>query len=407
MANIDEYTFLHVVPIYFASTHGSYNVGSYPKSFIVPPNTYIFETASISEVTFTAIDEPLWTLMAGQHRHHFLNYFMNNVPITDKTLPYRNVFKNMHLYEPGDTMYIRDLSISAGLDEEIVRGKNQVKRKVHRSERLSYSTFGFFSFSPNSDLEPSPKGGMKRPDATIKQLEPLRDSLMNPSDKSKASITNEDFIKKYIWNVYPESKEGAIFIFSSCGSVQYQGGTKLDQLKADRYVQQIERHQHNQDLKALSKGYVTPIMSGDNISRNLVKARNTEQREGKVLQMFAPSTTRKRNKPNNNYSGFAEGSKRIRKDIFNHQGYIPPGMFLVYTATFPKDSPVPNRIGQTNAPSTIQSAISARGNPFFTEEDLKQLQSTLKHNSEQYYYVLNNKDGYLERIHGGRNTRRR
>ena len=144
-------------PIYLVSTHGQYDLRQEPVLWTVPPNTWIFETQSIGDTTLTAIDNLLWKLCMTKYRPAFFNYFMGNRAFFEKQgkkplQTFIELFRNLTLYKPGDSIYERKLTIGGGHGKE-----------PDGSARSSYVIMGFYKFSvePPTPDQRSPKMGTK------------------------------------------------------------------------------------------------------------------------------------------------------------------------------------------------------------------------------------------------------
>ena len=245
---------IKTAPIYIVSTHGAYDLTSDPIPWVVPENTYIFETQSIGDTTLTSIDNILWKLCLAQYRPAFLHYFLGNRWFFDKKggspLPvYTEMFRNLVLYKPGDIIYERELSIGGGH-----------KKEADGSARKSYVNMGFYKFDLSTPAQTPPKSTTPRPmvPTEIGELDDLRTVL----------VKDEDFVltNKQVVNLisngeeirYDGIKDGRIqlippatftytddrepikiYIFSSCASVNCQptypniprGTSKADEAK--------------------------------------------------------------------------------------------------------------------------------------------------------------------------------
>jgi hypothetical protein len=230
-------------PIFLVSTHGYYYLDDEPRSFVVPNNTFVFETGSVTELTSVEIDPPLWDLVSGEFRYWFLNYFTGEEdPKADVETNemYRKLFRSMHFYQPGDRIYVRDLGMSGG-------------RTANGSwtERGVYSMFGFYKFPAESKMIDFPQRGRPRPSTSISALEPLRDEMVT----GDTVITNEDVLVGSKRRFFAEKGQPAIFVFSSCGEEHCTLGSRVCRERSMR----IEQHQHAIDLRNLARGLVTPI----------------------------------------------------------------------------------------------------------------------------------------------------
>jgi len=284
-------------PIYVVSTHGAYDLRSAPKPWVVPENTYIFETQSISDTTLTSIDNILWKLCLSKYRPAFFHYFMGNRWFFDKkgkapSPIYTELFRNLILYKPGDIIYERDLTIGGGH-----------KKEADGSARQSYVNMGFYKFDLSTPPQFPPKTTTERPmvPSEIAELDNLRTTLIADED---FTITNYEYVnmingKKPIEYkglkagktqllearsfMYDDSKEPVkIFIFSSCAAVncnppypKIPKGTSKENVKkinaehekaikaayksheCNRRIQLVEGHQRDIAMELVSMGIGT------------------------------------------------------------------------------------------------------------------------------------------------------
>lgn len=245
---------IKTAPIYIVSTHGAYDLTSDPVPWVVPENTYIFETQSIGDTTLTSIDNIIWKLCLAKYRPAFFHYFMGNRWFFEKKggapLPvYTEMFRNLVLYKPGDIIYERKLSIGGGH-----------KKEADGSARKSYVNMSFYKFDLSTPEQAAPKSTTRRPmePTEIGELNDLRTTLVKDED---FTITNKqvvNMIKNGAGIKYDGLKDGRtqlippqtfrftddgepikIFIFSSCASVNCQpyypniprGTSKADEAK--------------------------------------------------------------------------------------------------------------------------------------------------------------------------------
>ena len=230
-------------PIFLVSTHGYYDLDDEPRSFVVPNNTFVFETGSITELTSVEIDPPLWNLVSGEFRYWFLKYFAGEDDSTadaETNEIYRKLFRSMHFYQPGDRIYVRDLGMSGGRTEN-----------GSWAERGIYNMFGFYKFPVESKMVDFPQRGRPRPSTSISALEPLRDEMIT----GDTVITNEDVLVGAKRRFFAEKGQPAIFVFSSCGEEYCTLGSRVCRERSMR----IEQHQYAIDLRNLARGLVTPI----------------------------------------------------------------------------------------------------------------------------------------------------
>ncbi len=170
-------------PIYFISTHGEYDVNGATSTddlfFVCPPNTYIFETAQIQNITSIDIDPYLWYLMQSKNRtllfeifeeKHSDEYFQKYFPgMDDEKFQYRikalrHVCKHVIYYGPGQKVPIRKLTLSnihskkdAQLSYIINSQYFQTKKIVRASLRIMYASMGFWKFSKGSPYYTFPR----------------------------------------------------------------------------------------------------------------------------------------------------------------------------------------------------------------------------------------------------------
>jgi hypothetical protein len=178
---------IKTAPIYLISTHGAYDLRSDPIPWVVPENTYIFETQSIGDTTLTSIDNMLWKLCLAEYRPAFLHYFMGNHWFFEKKggaplRVYTELFRNLILYKPGDIIYERDLTIGGGN-----------KKEADGSARRSYVNMGFYKFDLTTPRQAPPKSTTPRPmePTEIAEIDDLRTMLINDED---FTITNKQLV---------------------------------------------------------------------------------------------------------------------------------------------------------------------------------------------------------------------
>lgn len=269
------------VPIYFASTHGVYDLRHGPvESFIVPPNTYIFEASSIGEATLTTIDEPLWNMF--QNRNEFASYLNSSPSANDEAK--KQIIKNLAYYKPGDTVFKRTLV----LDHE---------------NQYDYA-WGYYKFNPETTGIPFPESAeIKDNEPIVIPVEPTDPPLTAvmksmreehfPPMKSRlrgferidtgnnAQVINE--VRRRDRYTGP-----AIFIFSSCASFWESSNEKKDALS----ILEIGRAQQLANLQFAEMGFISghtsgeddiPILLGSDI-RN-IKIRKTKGKS--VVEAFS------------------------------------------------------------------------------------------------------------------------
>lgn len=210
---------LEKLPIIFVSTHGAYSLKLENTPFRIPPNTYVFETATIGESTLTDIDEPLWTLSQGVNRAAFMAYLRGQVNPSDPTFrpEFAEVFQNMHFYGPGDLMYPRILILGGGRFNE------------KTTCRVGFGNMGFYKFDLGTNFS-FPEDGRA----------PAKESLVFDSLRTKMIEDDDNWITttEFINDIVPKD-EGSIIIFSSCATIE-------DSKNAG--VAAIERRQREQNL---------------------------------------------------------------------------------------------------------------------------------------------------------------
>lgn len=282
------------VPIIFISTHGVYDLTVDPEPFTVPANIHVFETETIGDVCLTAIDKPLWNLM--NNRDAFLKYLagegdletateisqsavygpddedqLDEAEPSAKHYAYKKVFRNLHYYGPGDTIYNRTLIIGGGGE----------------GARRFYANMGFYRFNVGASVDSYPDGS----DSKIRELQPLRTEMIEDEDlkSSQKEIIDE------VLGVQDDLAEGAIFIFSSCGAFWgAEGGKKVPPAKLNKRIATIEQHQRAQDLALMELTPAGPGGAGSNNNNDeegeLPEGRNIHPREARgAAAAFVPA----------------------------------------------------------------------------------------------------------------------
>jgi hypothetical protein len=282
------------VPIIFISTHGVYDLNKEPEPFTVPANIHVFETETIGDVCLTTIDKPLWNLI--NNRGAFLKYLAgkgdlatateiaasavygpddeddeNDAKPSAKHYAYKKVFRNLHYYRPGDTIYNRTLIIGGGGE----------------GARRSYANMGFYRFDVGAPIDSYPDGS----DSKIRELQPLRTEMIEDEDlkSSQREMIDE------VLGVQEDVADGAIFIFSSCGAFwKEEAGKKVSAAKLNKRIATIEAHQRAQDLALMELTPAGPGGAGanNNIEEegSLPEGRNIHPREAKgSAAAFVPS----------------------------------------------------------------------------------------------------------------------
>jgi hypothetical protein len=220
---------VNVAPIFLCSTHGLYNLAAPLEKRVVPPNTWIFEAQSIGDLTLTSIDVPLWELLQGGRRYGFLRYMLGEYNEMRSAgllvyARYKEVFRNLIIYKPGDEIYTRELSIGGG-----------------KGLRADYSGMGFFRFDVNGPQYPYKGYGALQADGSRGPYEILRrlgtqmlerddrittdcdlvDNIsLNPSARNtflNGEAMDEDF--RLAWPSDSDPTAPKIFVFSSCAAV--------------------------------------------------------------------------------------------------------------------------------------------------------------------------------------------
>ena len=218
-----------VAPIFLCSTHGLYNLAVPLEKRVVPPNTWVFEAQSIGDLTLTSIDVPLWELLQGGVRYGFLRYMLGEyAEMRSAGMPvygrYKEVFKNLIIYKPGDEIFMRELSIGGG-----------------KGLRADYSGMGFFRFDVDGPKYPYKGYGALQADGSRGPYEILRrlgtqmlesgdrittdgdlmDNIsLNPAARNtflNGEAINEDF--RLAWPADSDPAAPKIFVFSSCAAV--------------------------------------------------------------------------------------------------------------------------------------------------------------------------------------------
>jgi len=220
-------------PIYFASTHGIYPINEgILETFVVPPNTYIFEASSVGETTMTNMDEPLWELI--QNRAEFAKYISGD-PSVNKGVK-KEIIKNLVYYKPVDRVYRRRLLLEP-------------------ENRFEYN-WGYFKFQQGDSVVPFPEGLDGEGGAYLQTLDKplvLPEEVSDPpATKLMKELRNEHYppgsarlrapprVEKgsneyFITKTREKEPDGpAIFIFSSCASYwesKTDEGKKIDKVQ--------------------------------------------------------------------------------------------------------------------------------------------------------------------------------
>jgi hypothetical protein len=231
-------------PIFMCSSHGIYDQTEALQKWTVPANTYIFQSLNIGDTLYATMDIPLWEIIQGGKRNAFLNYLLGSysnlrkagIPVEAK---FKELFKHMVLYKPGDEIYARKLSFGGG--RTIIGGPAD---PVHKSSREVYANSGFYRFDVDNQVRGYRGYGRKQADGTYgpyEILHSLQDAMVNDEHKQ---ITDKTFVESIcLSNVAPRYEDGEptrvafelawpramdpataaatpkIFIFSSCAAV--------------------------------------------------------------------------------------------------------------------------------------------------------------------------------------------
>ena len=226
--------FLSTAPVFFVSVHGAYDLEAYPEPFRVPEGTLLIETVDIGETCYTTMDEPLWNLLQGSNRAKLLSYMKGRVDPTDSDKDqelYLRVFKNVHVYEPGDLVYNRILIIGGGMNRSLLKKGERTNVNVSPFLRKTYANMGFYKFDAGAPADTFPVGS-----ARTRILPELRDALIADEDNHE---TYESMIDRL--RVFPDPK---IIVFGCCG-VRNTG--------TDAEFTEVERVQQAADQKFMSK----------------------------------------------------------------------------------------------------------------------------------------------------------
>jgi len=273
------------VPVYFASTHGAYEVregkSNMSVPFRVPRDTYIFEAASVGEKTITTIDMPLWQLI--QNRREFAAYINSDEAAVDPLK--KAVLNNLHYYKPGDIIFIRTLVLEP--DNE-----------------FDYQ-WGYYRFLDGMPPVAFPKEGSVNDYGLM-----IADNIANPPlTDSMKEIRNEHFPYKkglrgaarvestnYKFIEEARRRDGnhgpSIFIFSSCASFWASSPMSVSE---EKLTIDIGRAQQQADLNFLEMGFSSgPLSAGGRdikstlLSYDRFKSLKSDRR-GREPEEFAPA----------------------------------------------------------------------------------------------------------------------
>lgn len=227
---------IKTAPIYLCSNHGIYDRSKELVERRVPPNTFVFEAQNIGDLTLADIDKPLWELLQGGHRWGFLKYLKNSFRgFKERGLKerqeFKDIFSNLILYKPGDTIYARNLSIGGG------------RIPVIGSARVSYQNMGFYKFDANGPAYPYRGYGVREKGAAANpyeilphlQTDMVENGELTTSDCDIMDILGRTIPARYIDGISmgPDVEADIeralhgidpaglrIFIFSSCAAVE-------------------------------------------------------------------------------------------------------------------------------------------------------------------------------------------
>jgi hypothetical protein len=263
---------LRTIPIYFASTHGVYDIDDMEcvetswaagsaepvktpiaepcvETFIVPEKSFVIEAAQVGEITESEIDNDLWIIMQGKFREYFVRYLTGNISPQLEAHEFHGrmlkLLRSLTIYYPGDTVVVRNLVLEAGIDLQKKEGEQRI-------ERIRFRGMGFYKFiadgrelkNPDTKISSSPNLYPKIPLAgqrgSGKILEKLRDDLII---EGGAYTTNERFIT-HVRKGFPEAFDGGIYIFSSCGELRVSSRkTRASISKVQGIVQRMQEIQ--------------------------------------------------------------------------------------------------------------------------------------------------------------------
>jgi len=225
-------------PIYFASTHGVYDLQSGAVEHIeVPPNTYIFEAASIGEATLTTIDQPLWDLI--QNRREFAAYLSSDPSVKDEKK--KQVFKNLVYYKPGDTIHKRKL---------ILEPENEFNPQ-----------WSYYKFTDGSPVLPFPEAPVEEEGRPIS----IPPELPNPPFT--------DVMKSFRHEHFPP------------GKTRLRGFERVEKGSRTQQLANLEFAEMGFTSGAISGEFGKPVLL-DIAHRNMMKRSG----KGKLNEQFAPTT---------------------------------------------------------------------------------------------------------------------
>jgi hypothetical protein len=363
MATPAAQAILQEAPIFLASVHGAYDLDTNPEPFRVPNNTILIETVDIGESCLTDIDLPLWNLIQGTSRTRMLTYMRGYVDPDDSKSDqqkFMRIFNNIHIYEPGDMVYNRNLTIGGGLDHNAMERREVRHRDLSIRHRQSYANMGFYKFKLGAIPDKFPDGPRS------KILSALRTKLI---EDDTATETYESILKHLKKN-YPEDKQ--IIIFSCCGVKHYGEGQKIAN------VQEVQRQA---DLKFKT-------WREEPITAKNIRMANTYSRKKNSKNLHRSA---KRRLNSNAYFSNEDADTWARNEIFAfpRQSYDP--LRKTGTQVFER---MPN--------GSQKQVMKENGSRYFNRNNLNRM--TMRNNSRQYSTL---KNGALVALKGRKTKRNR
>ena len=329
------------VPIYFASTHGEYDLDGMNgdkwvwdknamkiesndipiDTFIVPENSFVIEAADIGEITLNYIDDVLWKVLQGKYRQYFVSYLTGNPPVKAINHPYHKkmikLLRNITIYYPGDTVVSRNLILNSGIDTNLKEGP--------RIERIRFRGMGFYKFNPDIKEE------FPNPDKKISSLpnryaqvpvsrkggrifEEIREDMINGTH-----ITNREFIRNVRIN-FPESINGGMYVFSSCAIISspqlkkhiLTRSTSKNMEELEKIVRKIQEIQELSRLKKMEIIGELPeyTYNNSNKSNNDEPYTEIEKSQENIVMRYEGGTQRKKKA---NAKAKAKAKRKTRK----------------------------------------------------------------------------------------------
>lgn len=277
-------------PIYFASTHGIYDLQpGLLEHTIVPPNTYIFESASVGESTLVTIDEPLWYIM--QNRAAFAAYLNSDPSVTSDQM--KQIFKNLVYYKPGDKIYKRTL---------LLEDENEFNPQ--------WSYYKFIEGNPNVPFPEAPPDVEKDKPiiATSEVSDPPYTNVMKsfreehfPPGKTrlrgfKRILTGSDI--RFFTEVRKRDQYHgpAIFIFSSCASFWTSKNKKRDM----ELILEIGRTHQLANQQFAEMGFTSGHINGENgkpvlLGLDHINVKKRTSKGKTITEQFSSTATLQRN----------------------------------------------------------------------------------------------------------------